>query len=226
MGMYLILDHHRADTMWFVEKLSLYLNSMEAAIEDIRRTDKRRIEQVPLLSSDDFDAQREELHLHELVFEKDFSSKLRYSFLILVYTMLETRTKALWQELVDRGIVGQRKFKKRDKKSHLESIQYYLSSEPKVDCVEEGTWDVLLNFEAIRHCFVHTSGNVDEMNGDKPEQLRQIIKDTGGLSINEEGNIDVESIYCRQILSVVERFFDTVFEFAGFGPADTVIEDR
>lgn len=110
MGMYLILDHHRANTMWVVEKLGLYLNSMELAMDEIRREDKERIEEVSLNSAHDFDELREQLHLHELLYEKDFSSKLRYSFLILVYTMFETRTKALWQELVDRGIVPSKNF--------------------------------------------------------------------------------------------------------------------
>lgn len=210
--------------MWVVEKLALYLDSMEAAIEEIRRADKERIERVPLMSGDDFDAQREELHLHELLYEKDFSSKLRYSFLILVYTMLETRTKALWKELVDRGIVANKKFKKRDRKSHIESIQYYLSSEPKVACTDKDTWNALLNFEAIRHCLVHTSGNVDEMNSDKPKKLKQIINATEGLSINEDGYIDVESSYCRHVVSVVEHFFDSIFESAGFGPKETLVE--
>jgi hypothetical protein len=64
------------------------------------------------------------------------------------------------------------------------------------------------------------------MKGDRPQKLKQIIKATEGLSIDDDGYINVESTYCRHVVSVVERFFDTIFEFTGFGPKDTVIAYR
>jgi hypothetical protein len=222
MAMRLRIDFHRHKTTWFIEKLSLYLDAMETSIKESRRVDQERIEQIPLESADDFDDRSEELHLLELL-EKDFSSKLRYSFLILVYTMLEIRTKALWRELASRRMVGNREFEK-GKKSHLASVRFYLSSEPKVACTDSRLWSELLNFEAIRHCLVHTGGNIDEMDRGKPEKLKKIVRNSEGLSISDDGYIEVESVYCRHILSEVDRFFDGIFEFAGFGPKDTVIE--
>lgn len=64
------------------------------------------------------------------------------------------------------------------------------------------------------------------MKGDNPQKLKQIIKATDGLSMDDDGHINVESTYCRHVISVIERFFDTIFASTGFGPKDTVIEYR
>ena len=141
--MHLRIDSHRHKTTWFIEKLSLYLDAMETSVKESRRVDRERIEQIPRESADDFDNRSEELHLLELL-EKDFSSKLPYSFLILVYTMLEIRTKALWKELVRRGIVANREFKKGSRKSHLASVRSYLSSEPQIARTDSDLWSELL----------------------------------------------------------------------------------
>lgn len=107
--MILKLDLFRSDTMWLIEKLGLYLDSMERAIVDVRIKDRERINRLNIKTQDDFDDQQEHLHLHALLFDEDFPSKLRYSFLLMSYFLFESASKALGEELNRRRkIIGRR----------------------------------------------------------------------------------------------------------------------
>lgn len=105
--------------MWLIEKLGLYLDSMEAAVAASRTEDRKRINRIQMNSQDDFDDRQEELYRHQLLFEKDFPSKLRYSFLVMLYIIFESRSKALCKELNGRKIVEGKSYKKREMKVSL-----------------------------------------------------------------------------------------------------------
>jgi len=79
---------------------------MESAIDSVRQEDRDRIKQIEITSADDIDNQREHLHLHTLLFEEDFPSKLRYSFVLLSYMLFESRCKELAKELSKREQTG------------------------------------------------------------------------------------------------------------------------
>ena len=67
---------------------------------------------------------------------------------------------------------------------------------------------------------MHGNGDVDNWN-QRPKVMQIIKKNKAkGLSLNEEGYLRVEVIYCRHILDVVKQFFHTVFEEAHFGPEE------
>lgn len=215
------IDWFRSDTMWLIEKLSLYLTSMEKAIAEGRTNDRERIARIEINSADDFDDQREELHLHELLFEKDFPSKLRYSFLVTSYILFESRSKALCAELNHRKIIEGKRLELKGDEGLPQSVRRFFESEPnKVTFIKTSVWTELSDLNALRNCIVHGSGDVE--NWGKRGRVMQIIhkNETRGLSLNEDGFLQIEADYCRQVVEVIRQFFHTVFEMLGFGPAD------
>jgi hypothetical protein len=222
MGLILKIDLHRANTMWLIEKLSLYLKTIEKALDESRHVDRDRIESYLINSQDDLCNQDEELHVHNLLFKQDFPSKARYSFLTLAYTVLEDRTKALCGEFIKRKLVIGLRLEERSDESHLQSVRRFLPIEYQSTHVASAMWDELFDFSSIRNCIVHANGNPSNMRN--PQRFHDIIVKRAGLSLAKDGYINVELAYCQRIVSLMEKFFDAIFEAAGFGPAETVIE--
>lgn len=222
MGLILRIDLHRADTMWLIEKLSLYLKTIEKALDESRRFDKDRIESYIINSHSALDDKSEELHLHNLLFEQDFPSKVRYSFLTLAYTVLEDRTKALCEEFIKRNLVTGLRLDKRANEGHLQSVRRFLPIEYQSRYVAPASWDELTDFSLIRNCIVHANGDPSDMRN--PQRFHDIIVKTAGLSLDKNGHINVGVAYCENIVSLMEKVFDAIFKAAGFGPAETVVE--
>lgn len=221
MGIILRIDWFRSDTMWLIEKLGLYLDSMEAAIAASRMDDRKRIDRLQINSQDDFDDRQEELYRHQLLFEKDFPSKLRYSFLVMLYIIFESRSKSLCKELNKRKIVEGKSYEKKGDESFTKALRRFFEAEPsKLTFIKTKVWTELSDFNGIRSCVVHGNGDVNTWN--QRPRVMQIIKKNkaNGLSLNEDGFIQIDVIYCRHILDVVKQFFHTVFEETHFGPEE------
>ena len=194
---------------------------MEKAITEGRSKDRERIARIEINSSDDFDDQREELHRHELLFEKDFPSKLRYSFLVTSYILFESRSKALCTELNHRKIIEGKRLELKGDEALPRSVRRFFESEPnKVTFIKTSVWTELSDLNGLRNCIVHGSGDVE--NSVQRARVMQIIhkNKARGLSLTEDGFLQVEADYCRQVVEVIKQFFHTVFEKTGFGPAD------
>lgn len=206
--------------MWLIEKLGLYLDSMEDAIAAGRKQDRERISRMALNSQDDFDDQQEELHRHNLLFEKDFPSKLRYSFLVMAYILFESRSKALGKELIRRKIVAGKSLEPKGE-SFTKAVRTFFEAEPnKITFIKTAIWTELSDFNGLRNCIVHGNGDVN--NWKHRVKVMQVIQKnkTKGLSLNEEGFLQIDEIYCRHMLDVVKHFFHTVFEETHFGPEE------
>lgn len=222
--MKLRLDLFRADTGWLIEKLGLYLNTMESSIEISRRIDDERISQIEIDSEFDLGLQQEELHVHRLLFEDDFPSKLRYSFLVLSYIVFESRCKALVKELNRRDIVKNVQMEKKGDESLVDSMRRFLEMQPhKITCVSGTVWTELSDLKALRSCIVHGSGDVKNWN--QRQRIMQLIhkNNSKGLLLNEEGFVQIDTVYCRHVIKVIESFFSSIFEKTGFGPEQTVV---
>jgi hypothetical protein len=217
-------DLFRADTEWLFEKLDLYLESMESAINSVRQEDRDRIKQIEITSPDDIDNQREHLHLHALLFEEDFPSKLRYSFILLSYMLFESRCKELAKELSDRGQAGGLTLKKRSGESFPQAVKRFLRRLPKpLIAISESIWSEFDEINSLRNCIVHVNGDVEAFN--QPAIIMTIIEKKAGqgLSLNERGFVQIGHAYCSHVVEVMKGFFDATLDEAGFGPAQEVI---
>ncbi len=214
----------RADTEWLIEKVSLYVGSVEKAIADACEEDKARIKRMNINSADDFDSQREELHVHRLLFEEDFPSKLRYSFVLLCYMFFESRTKELAEELKGRKLSPDGMPKRKPGESFPDLVKRFLETRLNNGIfLDASFWDQLVDLNNVRNCIVHVNGDVNG-DWDRSRILKTVERNKDrGLSLNEREFIKIEVDYCRHAVELVATFFETVFEKAGFGPAEQIV---
>ena len=217
-------DLFRADTEWLFEKLGRYLESMESAIDSVRQEDRHRIKQIEINSADDIDNQQEHLHVHALLFEEDFPSKLRYSFVLVSYMLFESRCKELARELNQRGKISGRTLKKLSDESFPQAVKRFLEGSPNpLIAIDESVWSELGEINTLRNCIVHVNGDVEAFN-QRANIVEIIQKRTGqGLSLNERGFVQIDHVYCRHVVEVMKGFFDAILDAGDFGLAQEVI---
>lgn len=139
------------------------------------------------------------------------------------YILFESASKALGEELNRRDkIVGRRlEKKKKNGESWPQTVRRFLEGEPgKLRSIDAMTWTELFDFNDLRNCVVHKSGDVNSW--DKRDRVMQVIdkNKSRGLSLNDRGYVQIELVYCRHIVTVIHDFFCRIFEETGFGPAE------
>ena len=138
--------------MWLIETLSIFHKTMEQGLEDSRWMNRIGVDNYPIESQDDFDDYNERLHEHKLLFEQDFPSKVRYSFVTLAYMVFEDRAKALCSELNTRKIIVDKVLSEGP--GFVKHLKDFLST----DWVTEEMWKELFAFTTIRNCLIHSDG--------------------------------------------------------------------
>ncbi|HXQ36439.1 MAG TPA: hypothetical protein VN843_20670 [Anaerolineales bacterium] len=210
------IDDFRANTEWMMQTLSLYYQTIEQAMAENRRLNRVNIDARSIESQDDFDDYQEELDQFKLIHEEDFTSKVRYTFVSLTYSIFEERAKALCQELKTRKIIMQ-ELEEKPRGGFVAGLKRFFPHGYMHQTMRRELDDLRL----IRNCLVHSNGRPDNVRSDY-EQVSRVLEKNRSLSLNQEGYIHVGPEYCIQIVSLVKDFFNAIFERAGFGPAETV----
>jgi uncharacterized protein YutE (UPF0331/DUF86 family) len=205
------IDDFRANTEWMMQALSLYYQTVEQAMADNRRLARVNIDAHPIESPDDYDDYQEELHSFRVIHEEDFPSKIRYSFVTLTYSIFEERAKALCIELNTRKII-MKELEEKPKGGFVAGLKRFFPH----GYLHQTMRRELDDFRHVRNCLVHSNGRPDR------EEAARVVEKTQSLSLNKDGYVHVEPEYCTQIVSLIRGFFNTVFEHAGFGPAESV----
>ena len=207
------IDWERSETSWLLRDLDRYLDTMEAALEDTRalhRSTLRASEHEYAEETEWDEAWRE----HYRRFDEQFPTKLRYSFLILLHSYLEARTRSFCKELLSRRIVTSGSFTKRRRKTHLESVEEFFSRYRPLADAARPHWGPLLAHEQLRNCIVHHNGIIKDYR--HADRIYRIVEGTEGLSCGYDGEIGVGLSYCKQTIAASKVFFDTCFDAAGF----------
>lgn len=215
MNFELHIDWERSETTWLLADLAQYLDTLEAVLEDTRALHRSTLQ----TSEHEYDEEAEwdeAWREHYRRFEEQFPTKLRYSFLILLYSYLEARTKSFCKELLSRRVVTGGAFRKRAQKTYLESVREFFSRYPPLADAAWPHWLPLLAHEQLRNCIVHHNGIITDYP--HPDRIQRIIDSTEGLSGGSDGEIGVALPYCKQAIAASKLFFDTCFDAAGFYP--------
>ena len=95
---------HRWETEFAFDSLADYLDIIEDQFENVRKLEQNRIPQNKTvgLSEEEFSERQSEIQFFENRYERDFPSKIRYSFVVLLYIVLETRLRAACDEISKR----------------------------------------------------------------------------------------------------------------------------
>ena len=209
------IDLRPVDTRHAISALRHYLELME--------------QQMPIVQACEFaslaaerpqgnDEEEQSLYFNEVsyleqLFEDDLVPTMRYSFIVFLHTVLETRLFAFCAAMqrerrlpIDISMIrGQ----------GIEQAQCYLTKLVGISVGDFTEWPELRTFQTVRNCIVHSYGYLDPRD-DRHKKLRVIAKQQLGLSITHNDRISIDASFCQRHLAHISTFFRRLFEAAGW----------
>jgi hypothetical protein len=79
-------------------------------------------------------------------------------------------------------------------------------------------WDHLRKLQKIRDCVVHAYGHVSQMSARDEKSLRELVSQTEGFSIDDDGRIAVTKPFCEGQLAALQTLFKRLFLCVGWNP--------
>ncbi|BDV44191.1 hypothetical protein GURASL_31140 [Geotalea uraniireducens] len=212
-------DVHRWETDFAFSNLKDYLEMAESQFEAVREKERARTDLTPPagLSEDGYhewysDYQGEVLFFEER-YERDFPSKIRYSFIVLLHIVLEDRLRATCNEIQKRRNLP---ITEKDLRgAQFERVNAFLKKIAEIHYDNQKGWQELKDLQMIRDCIVHTNGRIEESRDKK--RIYELCKKQIGVS-DAEGALVVEKAYCMRSLETISAFFNGLLDSAGFGP--------
>ncbi len=207
------------DTQWSFHVLSHYFETMDAQLQDAANIDNAQIESKLMLAPETEDWERQDLiQSHHEYYEKNFPKKLRYSFLLLVWSTVETQMKATCDragkhsssDLTLADIRGD---------STLSRCRKYLEKVVGIRIHDGRLWAEVQTLQKVRNCIIHANGVLKDVQdaGDR-RHMEQYFKRDLGLSRDSWGAIAVAPAYCQHILDVCDRLFYSIFDACKWEP--------
>lgn len=209
------IDFFRIETANIFHGLTEYQKIMEAQLPIIQGQEQSSIERFrdhDLPNTLPYESMVEE---YDWVYEYFFPRSLRYSFIVLLYLVVEHQLNQVCDEIKKRRNLPIRSNEMSG--DALKRSKVYLR---KVAGISIKNWETLEDLSKVRNCIVHALGKVELSKDDK--HLKLIVKKNIGLSISniesqEEGFLIVSAEYCESAVRIAEQFFDEIFDAADFG---------
>jgi len=216
------LDFHRFETEFAFYNIQDYFDMIEGQLDAVRKLEEKKIPQNPPpgLSEEEYADWQSEISWFEERYERDFPSKVRYSFLVLLYIIVETRLRDTCNEITKRKNLV---FEESDfRGSAIERVKIFLNKAVKIPACRQETWQGLKDFQKIRDCIVHTNGQIEKSK--KPKRIKELCTKDIGL-LDDAGTLIVKREYCTKALKIAQEFFDQMLQAAEFGPPFQVVEE-
>lgn len=179
--------------LWLLER---YLANMESKLEDLKEETYKDLEDKASGTNVDVDALRGS---HDFLLE-DFEQKLRYSYVVLLVSSLETILEGMCDAFGDRNDVRVRLNDLRGDlidrtKKYLRKIRQYDRDLPST------FWEPIQIVISVRNCVVHQAGNVSRSG--REASLRSLQEKCEGYSV-EDDLIVLGNGFCEWALGVVK----------------------
>lgn len=221
------IDWARAQNECILADLATYLDRMEKQIEDARNLDRARIG-LEALDQGEYELEIQE---HQDTFTKVLPRYLRYSFITLTCTVIETEIERICCEIGRRNSLCL-----TPRELHgdtLERSHLFLSRVAHLREPERSLWTSLSDLMKIRHCIVHTGGDITRSRDRR--HLENLSRQSEGLSAvpeewpsaeadNAYRYLELSHSFCTDALSRVRLFFKELQDSAGFGPGRWVAD--
>ena len=205
------------DTQHAVSALWKYIAVMEAQMEEVRRCERVALEAERPQIADEEEHQifwSRENTLEEL-FEQDLTPAMRYSFVVLMHTVFETRLRAFCSDIqTERSIPIALK---EVRGSAIDQACTYLTKLAAIPAGKLPEWQHLRTFQKVRDCVVHAYGYVAELSDEKKQrEIRALVDQNIGVAIDDYGRLALTKAFCEQHLTHMGGFFDTLFREVGW----------
>lgn len=211
-------DEHRWETDFTFRDLKTYLETIEKQLETIREEARARINTTPPpgMTREEYAEWYSEYEVDissfEERYERDFPSKSRYSFLVLLHIVLEDRLRATCNEIQKRRNLPI--MEKDLKGAALERANSFLKKVAGINYNNQTDWQNLRDLQSIRDCIVHTNGRIDESRDQR--RINDLCKKNIGIS-SVDGALAVDKSYCIFALEAILTYFTGLLDCAGFG---------
>jgi len=165
-------------------------------------------------NSDEFSSQKYEF---EAVYGGVFPRSLRYSFVMLLYSVVENEIVAVCAEIRKRRHLFEESIP--GKETPLERCKKFLSKNCDIDFGVMPEWQKLTVLEKVRDCIAHVGGRIDFS---RDRAFLESVS-TSGMGITKSnhpifrGILTVEQAFCLECSAAVISFFTIIFDQAGFG---------
>ena len=210
------IDWRQTDTFSLISSLRRYATLMETQVESLYQDERKALRELfgDCPTEDEIGEFRtHEQHLEDK-FELNLKVTLRYSFVVSMQIIFETRLRAfcddVWKE--KRLEVKIKDF--IEGRGPIERAKIYLAKHVQIDFGQMPVWCRLMNLQKVRDCIVHTNGFV--VNSRDCNDLENLVGKNGGISLDEADHLLLSEDYCRQSIDDIEVFFRHVFVHVGW----------
>lgn len=151
----------------------------------------------------------QEINYLEQMFEEDLFPTMRYSFVVFLHTVFETRLRGFCV-----GVQRQRKLPVGLTDLHgspIDQASIYLRKLVGISVTEFPEWMHLRRFQDVRDCIVHSYGYLNPQNN-KHECIRRFASKAEGISITSADRICLSRMFCEQHLANIAAFFNHLFD--------------
>ena len=210
------IEFFRVETSALFDQLAEYHEKMEIQLGLTQQNEEEQLRsqaRAEAWDPDEFFAMLDTIHRsYDFIVPRYF----RYSFIVLLFLVLENRLNQLCDEVKNRHDLPVRA--SEFKGGIIQRAKTYLR---KMAGIKDVDWAYVEDLSKIRNCIVHGMGKINLSTNEA--HLKQVALREEGLEISEngfgeEGILLVSADYCSQAVQNVKAFFDEVFDSAGFDP--------
>lgn len=207
------------DTQWALHVLSQYFETMDRQLQEAARIENSALESKLRLAPQMEDWERQDLiQSHHEYYEKHFPTKLRYSFVLLVWSTVETQLKATCDRVAKQF---RRKLTLADihGDNTLSRCGRYLEKVACIEIADKTLWSEMQTFQKLRNAIIHANGLLKDLKseGEHPH-FQQYFKRNLGLSLDPWGAVAIGPAYCRHVIDASEKLFHAIFEACNWEP--------
>lgn len=209
------IDLRPVDTKHAISASRKYLEIMEQHMPLIQQAELSALEGTRELADD---GEGRSIHSSiityaENLFEEDIIPTMRYSCIVFLHTVFETRLHDLCDTLrLEKSIP----ISLSDLRgSAIDQAKDYLSKLADIPVATYPEWDPLRSFQKIRDCIVHHYGFV-KPNEDRFKNIMNIIKSDPNLTLNCRNRISPSIGFIKRQINYTESFLDRLMTDMGW----------
>ncbi len=207
-------DAHRSATEYEIKLLSDYLQIAQKAVGHAEKKAKNDFDRFVAKIKDqqlrEFYASQ--LLRHAALFREELPMRVRYGFILLLYSVFETRSRALCLEIQRRTPELRLRLADLRGSRSIQGVFIFLRKLANISIPEQHSLDQL---RIIRNCIAHVNGCVDD--DDSPKRVRKVVRESKGAHVDRNGYIMLKATYCSEQLRIVQKFFECSFTELRFG---------
>ena len=148
--------------------------------------------------------------------ERYFAENFRYSFIVLVWLVIEDELKRVCLEIRRRKGLELRKL---DRNRVFEQCKKILKEDVGIAIANITYWSNICDLRKIRNCIVHTAGFIDRLGDKDKEQLKQLVEKYLDLHLDDfDQHLRITTEYCTLAIQNTKGFFFELFDQVDIKP--------